>query len=112
MPSATIARPMVRAQATSRRFVIMGLLFVTVVINYLDRANLSIAAPGIAADLRLDPVRLGVVFSAFGWLYTGMQLPGGRVVDRVNPRILYPVTTVCWSLATYTRLAWPTACLS
>jgi ACS family D-galactonate transporter-like MFS transporter len=102
MPSATIARPMVRAQATSRRFVIMGLLFVTVVINYLDRANLSIAAPGIAADLRLDPVRLGVVFSAFGWLYTGMQLPGGWVVDRVNPRILYPVTIFCWSLATFT----------
>ena len=72
------------------------------VINYLDRANLSIAPPGIAADFRLDPVRLGIAFSAFGWLYSGTQLPGGWVVDRVNQRILYPVTTFCWSLATFT----------
>ena len=92
MSSGSLAQSITRGYATNRRFVIMGLLFVTVVINYLDRANLSIAAPGIAAQFNMDPVRLGVVFSAFGWFYTSMQLPGGWVVDRVNPRLLYPVT--------------------
>jgi hypothetical protein len=41
--------PRVRLDTTApsrRRFIIMGLLFVTVVITYLDRSNLSIAAPG------------------------------------------------------------------
>jgi ACS family D-galactonate transporter-like MFS transporter len=102
MPGATIAQPALSARATNRRFVIMGLLFVTVVINYLDRANLSIAAPGIAAQFNMDPVRLGVVFSAFSWFYTSMQLPGGWVVDRVPPRVLYPVTIFLWSIATCT----------
>ena len=87
---------------TNRRFRIMGLLFVTVVINYLDRSNISIAAPSLAADFHLDPVQLGLVFSAFSWTYTPFQLPGGWLVDRVHPRVLYPVIIMLWSLATLT----------
>ncbi len=47
-------------QATNRRFRIMGLLFVTVVINYLDRSNISIAAPALKEEFHLDPVQLGL----------------------------------------------------
>jgi ACS family D-galactonate transporter-like MFS transporter len=83
-----------------RRFRIMGLLFVTIVINYLDRSNISIAAPSLTAEFHLDPVQLGLVFSAFSWTYTTFQLPGGWLVDRVHPRILYPTIIMLWSLAT------------
>ena len=62
---------------TNKRFRVMGLLFVTVVINYLDRSNLSIAAPGLASQFAIDPVHMGLVFSAFGWTYTPLQIPGG-----------------------------------
>jgi MFS transporter, ACS family, D-galactonate transporter len=86
--------------ASNRRFVVMGLLFVTVVINYLDRSNLSIAAPGIASEFAISPFHMGLVFSAFGWTYTPLQIPGGWLVDRVHPRVLYPSTIVFWSLAT------------
>jgi MFS transporter, ACS family, D-galactonate transporter len=97
----TLAASAVGIRASSRRFIIMGMLFLTVVINYLDRANMSIAAPGIRAQFHLGPVQLGLVFSAFGWFYTGMQLPGGWLVDRIHPRILYPATIFVWSLATF-----------
>jgi ACS family D-galactonate transporter-like MFS transporter len=103
MSSAKISTPAVSAgamTASRRRFLVMGLLFVTVVINYLDRSNLSIAAPGIASDFGLHPVQLGLVFSAFGWTYTPLQIPGGWLVDRVHPRILYPITIFFWSIAT------------
>jgi ACS family D-galactonate transporter-like MFS transporter len=70
-----------------RRFIVMALLLVTIVINYLDRRNMSIAAPTLASDFHLNPVQLGLVFSAFGWTYTPFQLPGGWLVDRVRPRI-------------------------
>jgi ACS family D-galactonate transporter-like MFS transporter len=86
--------------ASRRRFQIMGLLFITVVINYLDRSNMSIAAPAISSEFHLDPVQLGLVFSAFSWTYTPFQLPGGWLVDRINPRILYPVIIMLWSGAT------------
>ncbi|KPW21931.1 Major facilitator superfamily transporter phthalate permease [Pseudomonas cannabina pv. alisalensis] len=83
-----------------KRFFIMVLLFITVVINYLDRSNLSIAAPALTAELGLDTVHVGLIFSAFGWTYAAMQLPGGWLVDRVPPRILYTAALLLWSLAT------------
>ncbi|POZ99939.1 MFS transporter, partial [Pseudomonas sp. MWU12-2312b] len=83
-----------------KRFFIMVLLFITVVINYLDRSNLSIAAPALTSDLGIDPIHVGLIFSAFGWTYAAMQIPGGWLVDRVPPRILYTVALLLWSMAT------------
>jgi ACS family D-galactonate transporter-like MFS transporter len=76
------------------------MLFVTVAINYLDRSNLSVASLGLAGELKLDPVHLGLVFSAFGWTYAFFQVPGGWLVDRVGPRLLYAAACGMWSLAT------------
>lgn len=85
---------------TRTRFVILALLFGSVVINYLDRANLSIAGPLLARELAIDPVRMGLVFSAFGWTYVLCQVPGGWLVDRLHPRRLYAVLIALWSVAT------------
>jgi ACS family D-galactonate transporter-like MFS transporter len=76
------------------------MLFVVVVINFLDRTNISIVAPSLAADLKLTPLRMGLVFSAFGWSYALLQIPASRFVDRVHPRILYTIVLGAWSLAT------------
>ncbi len=79
---------------------ITALLFFTGVINYLDRTNLSITAPSLTGELNIDPITMGWLFSAFGWTYTAMQLPGGWLADRVHPRVLYPLTILVWSIAT------------
>lgn len=83
-----------------RRQRILALLFGMVVINYLDRSNLSIAATDLARDLQLDSEHLGRVFSAFGWAYATLQIPGGWLVDRTKPRKLYALVCGLWSLAT------------
>ena len=44
------------------RFVILALLSVSVVINCLDRANLSIAGPTLAKELAIHSTRMGLVF--------------------------------------------------
>ena len=85
---------------TRSRFTVMGLLFFTVVINYLDRSNLSIAAPAMRAELGFDTAQMGLIFSAFGWTYALCQIPGGWLVDRVPPRRLYATLIVLWSGAT------------
>ncbi|MDE1166091.1 MAG: MFS transporter [Pseudomonas sp.] len=100
MQSPAIAGAASLATPSRKRFFIMVLLFITVVINYLDRSNLSIAAPALTSDLGIDPVHVGLVFSAFGWTYAAMQIPGGWLVDRVPPRILYSVALALWSVAT------------
>jgi len=86
--------------ATHRRFLVAAMLFVGVVISYLDRSNLSIVAPELATALHLTPMRMGFVFSGFGWSYALLQIPASRFVDQVNPRSLYFLVLVFWSIAT------------
>jgi len=93
--------PKISQQPASRkRWLIAMLLFVTVVINYLDRSNLSIVAPELMHQLDIGPVQAGWIFSAFGWTYAAMQIPGGWLVDRVRPRFLYALALALWSMAT------------
>lgn len=78
----------------------LALVFVNVVINYLDRTNLSVAAPALSKDLSLSSVEMGLIFSAFGWTYAALQIPGGLIADRYGPRVLYAFCLITWSLAT------------
>lgn len=74
------------------------MIFGSVVINYLDRSNISITASALKNDLVLSTVQMGYIFSAFSLAYALLQVPGGAMVDRVNPRKLYIL--IFWSLAT------------
>ena len=85
---------------TRVRYTVALMLFVTVVINFICRSNLSVAAPLIARDYGLNPAQQGLLLSAFGWTYAALQVPGGWLVDRVQPRLLYPICLVLWSVAT------------
>jgi MFS family permease len=78
---------------------LVGLLGVAALINYLDRATLSVALPRIATDLSLDPTAKGLVLSAFFWSYALMQVPVGLVADRWNLRWLYAAAFALWSVA-------------
>ena len=85
--------------ASSRRWWIVGLLFTASLINYFDRATISIALPLISADLHLGPSTKGLLLSAFFWSYALMQIPIGWCADRFNLRWLYAGAFVLWSLA-------------
>lgn len=93
-------RSTVTSKRTSVRYAMLALVFVNVVINYLDRSNLSVAATGLNDELGLSSVQLGLIFSAFGWSYAALQIPGGLLADRIGPRVLYATCLVTWSLAT------------
>lgn len=91
---------MTTVRATRVRLGIVVLLFVTVVINYMDRANVSVAGARLSDELQLSPQQLGWIFSAFGWTYAALQIPGGWLVDRIRPRVLYAGCIAGWSLTT------------
>jgi MFS transporter, ACS family, D-galactonate transporter len=88
------------AQSSRFRFGILAFVFLNVVINYMDRSNISVAGPAIAKDLHLNSVEMGVIFSAFGWTYATLQIPGGILVDRFGPRLVYTYSLILWSLST------------
>lgn len=83
-----------------QRMLLLALLFFTVVINYMDRINISVAASAIRGDLGLSKEAIGVIFSAWAWTYTAFQVPGGLLADRFHARVLYPILLVGWSIAT------------
>src|SRR5882724_5050313 len=90
-----------RRQKQSRvRFAMLSLIFVNVVINYMDRSNISVAGTAISDEFKLNPVQTGMIFSAFGWTYAALQIPGGILADKVAPRILYTCTLILWSITT------------
>lgn len=65
----------------------------TVVICYVDRANLAVASAHIQAEFGISKSEMGYLFSAFAWTYTLCQIPGGRFLDRVGAKqpILLPL---------------------
>lgn len=91
---------MVAPASSHRRYVVAGMLFVIVVINFLDRSNISIVGPQLTGALHLSPAKMGLVFSGFGWTYALLQIPASRFVDRVHPRFLYFIVLGLWSLGT------------
>lgn len=85
---------------TRKRYNILALIFGTVVINYLDRTNISVAASAISESLELSSVQMGSIFSIFGVFYATLQIPGGLIVDKVRLRFLYALMLFLWSVAT------------
>ena len=87
-------------QRQKKSYQILFLVFISVVINYMDRTNISVAASAMSDELGLSSVQMGLVFSAFGWTYSLLQIPGGIAVDAIRIRILYPFILTAWSIAT------------
>ena len=82
---------------------IVGLLLLSVCINYVDRGSLSVAAPILSKEFSLSSRELGYLLSAFFWSYTVCQLVTGLLVDRYDVKWVYAAGFVLWSLAMAAR---------
>jgi ACS family D-galactonate transporter-like MFS transporter len=84
----------------SRRWFVVGLLALGVIVAYIDRVNLSIAVidPGFKSFFKLTARDRGLVNSAFFWSYAALQIPAGWIVDRYGSKFPYAVSYLFWSL--------------
>lgn len=85
-------------RTTRVRYVILALLFAVTAFSYGDRVVLSIAGVSFAKNLRLDPLHVGYILSAFSWAYVVAQLPAGGLLDRYGARMVYGISILGWSL--------------
>ncbi|MDR3566168.1 MAG: MFS transporter [Negativicutes bacterium] len=97
MASATNER--LESMWRSKRFYVGILLFMAAVVNYVDRVNLSVAAPLIAKDFGWDPAMMGIIFSSFLWTYAACLVPAGWLTDKLGPRKLNSYSISIWSAA-------------
>ena len=79
---------------------VLILLSLSYLINYIDRSNLSIAAPLIKDELRISASQLGVLLSAFFWTYACLQIPAGWLADRFDVKWVLAIGFFLWSMAT------------
>ena len=89
----------ITAKVAKRRWGIGALLGIGVLINYIDRIGLSVAAPQIQEAFNLTPVDMGLLFSAFAWSYSLLQIPVGMVLDRFGPTRVGRWGAFLWGLA-------------
>ena len=82
------------------RYFLLAIIFFLTVVNYADRAIISIAGPAISDEFGLSAIELGFIFSAFGWSYVIGQLPGGWLLDRFGTKWVYATCVGIWSLFT------------
>lgn len=82
------------------RWLMVFMAFLATAINYIDRANLGVAAVYIQSEFGLTGTQIGALMGAFFWTYAFFQLPSGWFVDKVGPRVAYSVAVVWWSVFT------------
>jgi len=90
----------VHEQRSGAMSIVLALLAFSVFINYVDRGNLSIAAPMLKDELGLTGSQLGILLSSFFWTYGLFQILSGWLVDRFNVNWVMAIGFFLWSAAT------------
>jgi MFS transporter, ACS family, aldohexuronate transporter len=81
------------------RWLIAALVFLSTVINYVDRQTLSVLAPQLTKELGLSNIEYGWISQAFLIPYTAMFIVSGILIDRHGVKLVYAVATAWWSIA-------------
>lgn len=76
------------------------LLAAMVLLNYIDRGAVGIAAPKLKDELMLSATAFGVVVSAFSWIYAPAQFAVGWLSDRFCVYRMIATGLGIWALAT------------
>jgi len=81
------------------RWVICGLLFFSVAVNYLDRLVLAILKKDLCRELGWTDADYGWITAAFSFAYAFGYLLGGRLLDRWGVKKGLPIFVLLWSCA-------------
>jgi ACS family glucarate transporter-like MFS transporter len=76
---------------------VLGLLFLLLIITYLDRVCISVAGPRMQEALNIGPAAWGWVTGIFTLSYAAFEIPSGVLGDRIGPRRVLTRIVLCWS---------------
>ena len=81
------------------RWYIGGLLFLSTVINYMDRQTLSVLAPYIKSEFHWTNSDFALLIISFRLAYAFGQTASGRLLDRIGTRSGLSLTVAFYSVA-------------
>ena len=82
---------------SSYRWVVVALVTLIMFINYIDRSAIGYAAGPLMADLKISPIRWGMLTSAFAIGYLVFNFAGGLLVDRSGPKLSGILMAMLWA---------------
>lgn len=87
---------MVQAEGTADRYrwIILGVLWITYIVVFLNRLSVGPLGPFLKEDLSLNSAQVGLVMSAASFGYMLTMFPVGWMVDRIGAR--WPMVTGEW----------------
>lgn len=89
-----------RRTALNPTVALVLLLGASILLNYIDRGAIGVAAPIMKSELRLSATAFGLAVSAFFWIYAPVQLVLGWLCDRFSVYRLLALGTLLWSVST------------
>ena len=93
---ATIAQPRSKTVQTT----LVLLLGLAILLNYVDRGAIAIAAPKLKPELGLNAKEFGLAVSAFFWVYAPIQYAIGWACDRWCVYRLLAAGIALWAVST------------
>ncbi|MCG3797209.1 MFS transporter [Bacillus toyonensis] len=92
---------------SKQKYIVLGALFITWVVCYLDKLSMNVAIIPIAEEFKLNETQSGLIISAFFLSYAVMQLVGGFLSDKYGARKVILFSVILWSILTVaTGFAW------
>jgi ACS family sodium-dependent inorganic phosphate cotransporter len=83
-----------------RRLTVVILCFLSALICYIDRVNISVAIIPMAEEFGWDNTTRGLVLSSFFYGYMATQVLGGWLADRFGAKAVLGFGVLWWSLFT------------
>ena len=98
--SARSPASVIQQTTNARRWTIIGLLSLGMVIAYIDRSNISVAlvVKEFKELFHLTDTDRGTLNSAFFWSHAFLQIPAGWLVDRYGVKFPYAIGFLFWSV--------------
>jgi ACS family hexuronate transporter-like MFS transporter len=90
---------MPQTQFSRRRWFILGIIFLAVVLNYFDRQIVSILKPTLKQSFTMDDRGYALLVNVFTACYATMYPIAGWLVDRFGARMMMLIGIVGWSTA-------------
>jgi sugar phosphate permease len=84
-----------------RRWMITWLLGFGIMVNYFDRANLSVSQDALHTAFGISTSTFGILSGAYVWTYMLLQVPSGLLLDRFGVKLIGRVSTFLWSVASF-----------
>jgi MFS family permease len=86
--------------ARSRKVISLSFLFAAMLISFMIRFALGVAAPTLMKEYNISASTMGYILSGYNWSYTASLLFVGVIVDRVGPWMAMLGGSVIWGLST------------